>query len=685
MLNLAANKCLTKAFLDSVCPAKSGPDLYVDYFEKHVLFDEDVGISSLERFENGRSLLRLKDYRITSPHLEPAHFSFYSFHDVNRLAKQLGTEVIVYLHREKNVVQDRVEPDFFQDELLEPFHDFRCLSEPDDDDDEEDNNSKAVVYIVTSRGKLFKWPEHLAQDVLDLRLDLAAPYFAKEGWLHSRLDWSATRLTAADKTGFDNLVSLGRSVLEGKDSNDGEDDDNDSDGECDDDDDNDNCLVLKRPFEFLLASRTLLAKAWKKVTGQRSVVVVTFVRNEQRVNRTNHRKHQTRRPGPKQTRFITLAVVPKLSSETDEIAGDSDKADNVTEHSEVLCLYSRNRACLLAEPFRQAVIAVHANASGLKERLSNRDVLSCNGVSKKLSAQDLQELRNRQETSELNNKKKKKKTSKTRKRRQTREYAKMCQCETCLSNEYSTNMAASGPERLCSVPYTCRELLQMLGRYDDQAEIILNRLCELSVASMDIESRTVTLDTGDPRPGPNVVFREIAGASLEGHAKKVQKPVMIAHTDAMDFESGVRWSAVASSDSESSIYDMFETYWRHIESRYAAVVKAKQALAGPLLDIVESYRSAYFEYFNEWQKKDEAAKFDAWHAETESLNNRGLCKEDLDLFLSSLEDKYRDWEIPQSKMCLTSFLGTIPGLLWERLLRLINRYVVFTFYGYVDL
>lgn len=108
-------------------------------------------------------------------------------------------------------------------------------------------------------------------------------------------------------------------------------------------------------------------------------------------------------------------------------------------------------------------------------------------------------------------------------------------------------------------------------------------------------------------------------------------------------------------------------------------------MAGPLLDIVESYRSAYFEYFNEWQKKDEVAKFDAWHAETESLNNRGLCKEDLDLFLSSLEDKYRDWEIPQSKMCLTSFLGTIPGLLWERLLRLINRYVVFTFYGYVDL
>ena len=227
--------------------------------------------------------------------------------------------------------------------------------------------------------------------------------------------------------------------------------------------------------------------------------------------------------------------------------------------------------------------------------------------------------------------------------------AKICECEMCLRKDYDGNMSKSGPEQLCTVQLDVRDLLEMLNATDEVYSLAAESLCQLSVAAFDIESMTVALS--QPRPESVVSYSEIDFSSLAGHTKKVQKPIMVAHTDYATYEEqqndGDRVVVLtAESDSERSIYRLMERYWSVVVAKQAAAAARKQIAAKPLYDLTEAYREAHLAFV-----EDYAARY--------SLDRCGK----------------------QYQSMLAMWSHTIPGKLRGAVDTLVREYTIFSFYG----
>jgi hypothetical protein len=161
-------------------------------------------------------------------------------------------------------------------------------------------------------------------------------------------------------------------------------------------------------------------------------------------------------------------------------------------------------------------------------------------------------------------------------------------------------MNERGPERLNTFNLDLADLIHFLGADTDANKMIIEQLSELSVASMDIESMTVQLHHEPPvRQGGGIVYGTIDQASLEGYFKKVQKPIMIAHTDKIAGHDNVTvFTAV--SDAEEDLYQMMRTYWSHVKHQHTLSKEAKIKIAQPLFELVNSYKSAHFKVYNDW-------------------------------------------------------------------------------------
>jgi hypothetical protein len=138
----------------------------------------------------------------------------------------------------------------------------------------------------------------------------------------------------------------------------------------------------------------------------------------------------------------------------------------------------------------------------------------------------------------------------------------------------------------------------------------------------------------------------VDGARLEGHFKKVQKPIMIAHLDELD--DGCVKVFQASSDAEESIYQMMRDYWTHVQELRNRAKTEKRKIAGPLLDLISEYKNAHFEVYSRWVD-EQRLKNPGFEADT-----TGITK---------------------------AWLSSFPGQLERKLLKLITEYTVFSFYG----
>jgi hypothetical protein len=168
-------------------------------------------------------------------------------------------------------------------------------------------------------------------------------------------------------------------------------------------------------------------------------------------------------------------------------------------------------------------------------------------------------------------------------------------------------------------------------------------MCELTVASMDIESMTVKVDLEPPvGEGGGLCYSTVDSASLEGHFKKVQKPIMIAHHDELS-PGGDVVIFQAESDAEESIYKMMRDYWSHVRDQQCSATREKRKLALPLLEMLHEYKEAHFDVY-----------FD-WCVESQQVSDR--------------------------KAISNAWRVSLPGQMERRLLRLISDYTVFSFYG----
>jgi hypothetical protein len=109
--------CLSKALLSSCDPARTGQEVYAEYFFPFTLVDEDSNLSCLKARPNQERKIRNTMYNLKEPSKDPAYFNFTSHTDLNRLAKAIKKDIVVYYAHD----------DGFK--IFEIYHDFRGFSQ----------------------------------------------------------------------------------------------------------------------------------------------------------------------------------------------------------------------------------------------------------------------------------------------------------------------------------------------------------------------------------------------------------------------------------------------------------------------------------------------------------------------------------------------------------------------------
>ena len=635
---------MSKGFLDCMAGQRgSGFDLYLRFLNEVSIMDDELSFSGLSRFGSvNPSMVGAYQYKSSEPNEEPTHWSIFSEGDVNRIGGICGFRIVLYNYdnsgRQCSPVPGRVPLSFWPDRVrggdkrLTLWHDGRL-----DWEQEEDVEPPPICAFVATTSSS---PRRL---------------FCIPGWQVPLLD-SACNVWFADRSGPISEVGLELA----------------RDGEGDYLKLVDKLLGLQTPreeeeedqrvgelIELWGADRHKLYQRWSSAGS--CVVLLSF---ERRWGRP-HPKCWT----PKNLRFCCMAVTSELSPSD---VSNVDFVDHATPDAKVVCFYGQTYAVLLSEPFRLQALAYHLDTRGLAQKLFNRSDLS--SIPRTLPKETVQEAIAAR-------------AAKKRPRAGDR-ITKKCKCRDCRSARYSENMASSGPERLCTVSFTLKDLLRMLGAMSKDADVLIARMVQLSVASMDVESQTTGLDLDGPRPGPQTSYSEFGGPVLEGHLLHIQRPIMVGHTDALSRERGERWQDVVADDSPKAVYDMFARYWLRVSKLRKDATKLKKELCAELLQLSEQYATAYFAFAQGWLEMSQIQK--NYHKDrdlaalAQRLTEGSLSKEQHDVLARETTWEYEDsddWMMAEMKALASAFRNTVPGLLASSLRKLCQRYVVFNFYG----
>ena len=660
---------MTKAFLAGVAsavdsaawrppPDAQGPDnfsdafhLYYAYREQVTLVDDQLNFSALQRFgDASKRLVHDLQFRGRDDEQEPYHFSFFSSEEVSRLSSFLRVAVVVYLYenaRKPRTPAWMANGNLYWLELLENvpaerrhffiFHDYRLIAPSVEE-------RPVLAFVVTTRSprSLYLLEGEGAVQTLD-------------GHSHA---WFSQRVGSANLTSprflddcyaaVDAVVGDSLRAEEVRDAG----------------------LTLE---SLICADRSRLYRRWAEIFSRsngnsrplpKSFVVVVYVRM---LGKNLGGLRMARRFG-----FLTVTVAHERS----QFAETRDLAEHVTDDAFVVCLFGKRYACRLREDIRQRVVALHRCAKSAKEVMLNRSNLS--QVPRVLPPDEVAAAR-----LAVEEKKKAKSTPKVT------PPLPLCSCEDCASDEYADNMAANGPDRLCSVPYSLSDLLKLLGLLTASSEALVDRLCQLSLAAMDIESQTIATHNRGPFPGARVHYPEVGGPTFEAHVLHTQRPIMVGHTDCLSDEAGERWIDRVADDSVAAVYNLFARYWLHVSERRRVASAEKTKLSAELFEVIAKYREAHWTFTQHWSDMSRLER-DVILAEEMSvlISQRDFFDPDtFDLLAADLKSRYspdsEEWSMPDDdpRKVAASFRSMLPGQLEAQLRKLCRRYVVFNFYG----
>ena len=357
------------------------------------------------------------------------------------------------------------------------------------------------------------------------------------------------------------------------------------------------------------------------------VVIVSFCRSL-------FVQHESRLRARKQPRFSYFSTLAVVAPAVDDPSVEALQLESVAR---VVCLFGNNKMCLLTKEFADHVIAGLLKGKSNRDRPLPNDFLNepkVGGEERRAAAFALDEKRR---SRKCNNK------------------VKICTCHLCSASEFDANMSKAGPEQLVTSELDARDLLQLLGALDAANEDILEKLCELSVASMDIESMTVNADLFSPNYLGALKYAEIDRGQLEDHVKKVQKPIMIAHVDALgQTNPRLRIMLTAGADTEEAIFRMMTKYWKKVLRLQQRCIREKRKIAAPILGLIQEYKDAFFGVAG--REVDELARL-----------NFNLAPElQQEMNATTLTKAW--WQL-------------LPGKLEKALNKLIRQYNIFSFYG----
>lgn len=668
---------LAKALLEALAEDEKTTafDLYCKYFESFCLVDEDSNLSCFQGREKAKARIQKHLFRRKFPEKDPCYFSFFSHHDVNRISRLTRTEILIYSTKDvKNLLQKKS-----SDGLDKVFvlHDFRCLAVPGRAD-------KLKVFLhCTDSCKLYSLSE-------PLRLAGDSCFFGHAVCSDFKAEDDRNWISILDK------AVLGNS---------------------------DRPLskppTVKRLSEVGLYSGQLF-KRW----GEKNVLLVGFCRLYKKGS-------WEKKKNPADCYFVALALIHDSQALKPQ-ATDLER-EAVYKNCLVLAVYNDQQVCRVNQRFADSIFSALREVKGSKEKICGR-IGPVNyrkitplereqakkawketrkASAKKRKGDSVEDLFDSRSTENFKKKKKSKSSDGT---------VKLCKCSFCSDKTFDQNMSASGPEKLCSTDFSVSDLLKILGEWNPQVEETLEKLCYVSVAAMDIESRTVELDTGKSTDGNCFEYGEIsAGPKMEGHVRKIQKPLMIAHSDGLQMletaDSAANLTEKTSgkgvavftvdSDSEESIYTMMKQYWDLVVSRQKKTREYKLKLAQPFYHLVNLYRKAFFDHSCEWlAKTSEHLKKKQSQFETKKRRSDGEAaddspeemgspsrvdvdwNEDLDeatlvysnMEIETLQKLCDKFEIKQEQLT-AAWKATLPGKLETCLDRLMDQYEIFSFYG----
>ena len=513
--------CISKALLGSCVPSLTADQVYAEYFKPFTLVDEDTNLSCLKARPNQEKKIRNSMFELRQPTKDPAFFNMAEHTDLNRLAAVLNCDIVVYYTSETF------------EKFFEIYHDFRCFNNkveiPAEDYEtggEEESTFKKKIrklkntclyYVLTVERKLFKFEESL-DEVLER---LPGPFFSAQEFRVRNLRYP------------DYGELLARAL---------------------------NLPPPNFPITSLLELTFSVDRLWE--LWRVKIILVSFCKlnfNQKQV------RNVSRRMQPKFCFFFHLGIVGRLDDEAAEVDDAEGKlAKLVDDISLAVCFYGPNLAHILKDDYRRAVIEEYKKTSR-RDKPKSTNFLNLPSV-------NLDERR--EALAKVEAKKKLKQAAEGKKISYGDTRTKVCVCPTCRqSDKFDINMGRGGPERLCVYSLCLSELLKMLGFDTDENLNIVEQLCSLSMASMYIESMTMEVDLEPPaREGAGLFYGVVDDVKLQGHFKKVQKPVMIAHLDQLSDENDVKVFTIES-DAEEDIYKMMREYWKFVAERHEAVRK----------------------------------------------------------------------------------------------------------------
>lgn len=477
-LTLGGELCKAKALLAFLSPSADPLDSYELYLSTSVLVDNDQHLASLSARPGLRRQFLKHQFKSAAPRSEPQFFSFFSPQCLDRLGKCLGVELVFYRLDRRDGAHGA--------KFLIPFVDFRpgTLSGG--------SRPRTQGFVFGDAGSC---GELRAAD-----LDKLDACFT-ESWLTPIAGLTIKSLSRKSKQEvfskvFWDLLKQEPWPQELRFGTPG----------------NLPTVSIEEPGDLLLDPKAGHA-LWSLL--KIPVLVVSFE------SLTLAGKRDKRRQKARSNRLI-IADSKKWNFKVLAFAGPAETAEKISElegleSAAVVAFWGRYLCSTLAEGLASRIKAKLRSTSGNAERLFNRSFRQFLPTDSQARRRKLDRL------------------SEARSERAKRLDAlkKWCQCSLCTASKYDANMSKAGPERLVVTPYTPAELMKMLGLWsEDESAELLEKVCELSLASMDIESRTVSVDLAGPRPGPYVPYAEVDDeSSLEAHVLKVQKPIMIAHLD----------------------------------------------------------------------------------------------------------------------------------------------------------
>jgi len=573
------SKSFAKILLDCLSPTGHGFEIYHDYLTSFLMTENDSRYSALWGKKNLQEKIAKQFYKPLRPSQEPLLFSFYSSPCLSRLARQVGVELVIYK--------------LMPGETLMPYLDFRALRIPSSEP------SLAAVGLKFRSGKSSSGRRsvkaicHLeASDSSFNRLAYGPLFaFAKKpsktvsSWKNRGVVGGAEDCLSADDPDF--LLP----------------------------ESSDSCFV-DHPGKLLQDPDRLEGALWKR--WGKKVLLVTFTchaltgveRNSgllpssaKKVGGSSKSASKSAPPTPTPTgfrvpppslcKFVVIGFVGPGESVDFESAENFGTEKTVSQLGDlkkvsVICFWGSGLVCLLSEPYAEAVRQSFFKTEGSGERIPNSRLRTFVPPSKARSLSRRQQLA----------------AQKSERRKKIDQLKKWCKCQTCSEScEYDSNMSKAGPEKLLTTEFFVPQLMKMLGLWEgSSSRLLLDRVCELSVASMDIESRTVKLDLDRPGPGPNVFYGDIDSAGLESHSRYVQLPVMLAHLDGLSACGDSSSLFTVEDDSEASVERMMKKYLaRLLEGQLQCSLKKAELLA-PLLKELSAYRKAYDSFCVSWKR-----------------------------------------------------------------------------------